>query len=95
MDCKRIVFSGHALRRMFERRIETDDVLHVVVNGEAVAEYPEDSPYPSWLLLGWVRGEAVHVVVARDAADAVCIVVTVYQPDPGLWEPDFRVRRMS
>lgn len=38
MDCKRVVFSGHAIQRMFERAISRDDVLAVIAQGETIAE---------------------------------------------------------
>jgi hypothetical protein len=50
MDCARVVFSGHAIARMFERGIERDEVLAVVATGETIADYPEDRPYASELL---------------------------------------------
>ena len=36
---------------------------------------------------------ALHVVVADNAPDDETIVVTVYEPDPALWQPGFRRRR--
>ena len=35
--CKEFAFSGHALRRMFERGINTDQVTGAVRNGEVIA----------------------------------------------------------
>ena len=93
MNCARLVFSGHAIQRMFERAIGRDNVREAVARGEAIAEYPEDSPYPSRLILGWVNGKPIHVVVAVDRATAACIVITVYQPQPDWWMNDFRTRR--
>jgi hypothetical protein len=93
MDCSEIVFSGHAVRRMFDRQISTATVTSVIRLGEAIAEYPEDVPYPSVLVLGFVEGKPVHVVVARDPNDRRCYVITAYIPDPRLWGPDFRTRR--
>ena len=93
MDCDTTVFSGHALRRMFERAISRDAVLRVVRQGETIANYPADQPYPSRLLLGFVSQRAIHVVVAEDPDARTCYVVTAYDPDPALWEPDFRRRK--
>jgi hypothetical protein len=93
MDCNRIMFTGHALRRMFERHIGRSEVVNTVRFGETFAEYPDDDPYPSFLILGFVRGRALHVVAAQDPASATCYVVTAYFPDPGVWEDDFRTRR--
>lgn len=93
MSCAEISLSGHAIRRMFERGLEMDSVLQVVTSGEVVASYPEDQPYPSDLQLGYVRDEAVHVVVAREPESRQCFVVTAYYPDRARWSDDFRTRR--
>lgn len=93
MDCEAIRFSRHAIERMFKREIPPDAVRRVVVQGEVVADYPEDIPYPSVLILGFQDGRPIHVVVARDAQSGICHIVTVYQPDPRLWMADFKTRR--
>lgn len=93
MDCAEVVFSGHAIRRMFERALGRDAILDVVRGGEVIAEYPDDNPYPSWLVLGFVAGEPAHVVVARDPQTRTCFVVTAYRPDPAMWADDFKKRR--
>lgn len=92
MDCKRVVFSGHAVQRMFERGIGRDDVLAVIAQGETIAEYADDKPYPSRLLLGAVGAKPLHVIVE---AAALCIVVTVYEPTLERWSGDFRTRKMK
>jgi hypothetical protein len=93
MRCDQIVFSGHAVRRMFERRIGKEEVSAAVASGEVLAEYPDDVPFPSVLLLATVSGRALHLVVAEDASNRTCYIVTVYPPDPALWNPDFKTRR--
>ena len=95
MRCDQITVSGHAVRRMFERRINRDEVREVVASGEVIAEYPEDLPFPSILLLAIVRGRALHVVVAEDVATHTCYIVTVYPPDSALWDSDFKTRKSS
>jgi hypothetical protein len=40
---------------MFQRGVRPDAVNAVVSGGETVADYPDDSPYPSRLLLGFVE----------------------------------------
>ncbi|MBA4181875.1 MAG: hypothetical protein C0506_14890 [Anaerolinea sp.] len=92
MDCGEIVFSGHILRRMFERRIEFDDVLAVIRSGEVIEDYADDLPFPSALVLGQRDLRPLHVVVARDPATRRCVAVTVYEPDWDEWSPDFRRR---
>lgn len=93
MECAGVMFSGHALRRMFERKIGRVTVSTVIRIGETIVDYPDDRPYPSRLLLGWAGGEPIHVVVAQDPGNGMCYVITVYVPDAGLWRDDFRTRR--
>ena len=93
LDCSSITFSGHAVSRMFERNIRRADVIAAIENGEIIRSYPDDSPYPSYLLL-WKESEQVlHIVLARDPQTEACYVVTVYRPSPALWSPDYRNRR--
>jgi hypothetical protein len=49
---RRLVFRVHALRRMFERHISVEDVEDVSQHGEMIENYPDDTPYPSRLMLG-------------------------------------------
>lgn len=93
MDCSRFIFSSHALRRMFEREIDRDAIIEVVNLGVIIESYPNDSPYPSVLFLGFIKEMPLHVVVARNPSTRECIVVTVYIPDSTIWERDFRSRR--
>ena len=93
MRCGRVVFSGHAVRRMFERRIERDTVVAALASGEVIAEYPEDLPLPSVLLLCITEDRPLHIVVAEDAESNTCYIVTAYPPDPAIWNPDFKTRR--
>ena len=93
MNCGNVVFSGHAVRKMFERRLSHDAVLAVVASGQIILDYPDDRPHPSALILGFPDGRPVHVVAALDSARNECIVVTAYWPDPALWQDDFKTRR--
>lgn len=95
MKCDKIVFSGHAFRRMFERDIGEDDVIQAIQLGKVIADYPDDSPYPSCLILGNIKGRPLHVVVAKEEDENTCHVVTVYSPDPAIWSEDFKTRRTT
>ena len=88
-----VKFSGHAIRRMFERSITKPDIAAVIRSGEVIEDYPGDKPFPSRLLLGFVEERPLHVVVARDQVTHTLHVVTVYYPNPALWSDDFRKRR--
>ena len=78
---------------MFARNITEKDVAAVIQSGEVIRRYADDKPYPSRLILGWIGTRPIHVVAADNHADGETIVVTVYEPDPGLWEDDFRSKR--
>ncbi len=89
----KVTYRVHAVRRMFERAITEEDVRKVLDEGEEIAGYPDDNPYPSRLLLGWRGERPLHVVAAYNAQDDETIVITVYEPDPTLWEDGFKRRR--
>lgn len=93
MDCGRTLLSGHAIQPIFMRALAQADILQVIQSGDVIEDYPHDTPYPSYLMLGFVHGSPLHVVVAKDDARGLCIVVTVYIPHPDRWSADFRRRR--
>lgn len=78
---------------MLTRGISPDDVKKVMAKGELIEEYPNDSPFPSLLLLDFIDQQPIHVVVAHDTDYVVCIVVTVYKPDLNRWQDGFKCRR--
>jgi hypothetical protein len=88
----KITYRTHALVRMFQRRIQAEDVRAVLTGGETIEDYPEDFPYPSRLVLGWRGQRPLHVVAAYNAAENDTIVITIYEPDPAQWSADFRRR---
>ena len=89
-------FTDHARREMQAEplgSIGVAEVLEVLEAGEIIEEYPDDTPYPSCLVLGRTRGgRALHVVCAPVPAEGRLIIVTTYQPDPTRWDPEFRLR---
>jgi len=93
MDCVEVRFSKHAVSRMFERSFSRDDVLTAILQGRVIADYLDDRPYPSRLLLAYLGTRPIHVVVAQDPESRICFVVTAYPPDPILWSADFTTRR--
>ena len=88
----KLIFRVHAIQKMFEREITTDDVKYVIDEGEVIREYLDDKPFPSRLMLGWRGKRPIHVVAADDDHDQT-IIVTAYEPDPQLWESDFRSKK--
>lgn len=93
MEGWQVKFTGHAVRRMFERRISRPDVTGVLRSGEVIEGYPNDRPFPSQLLLGFVEGRPLHVAAARDQATRMVHVIAAYEPDRLLWSDDYRKRR--
>ncbi len=56
-----------------------------------IKEYPDDTPYPSKLYLGFSNSRPIHVVFS-ELAD-MYIIISAYQPDIDIWEPDFKRRK--
>ncbi|MFQ5773903.1 MAG: DUF4258 domain-containing protein [Kiloniellaceae bacterium] len=71
------------------------EVRHVLETGEDIETYPDDTPYPSRLVLGWIGARPLHVVAADNAEAGETVVITVYEPDPASWNRDFRRRKQS
>lgn len=80
---------------MFERAVSPALVLRIISEGEVIASYPDDLPFPSVLLLGFDAQRPLHLVFARDPKSGLCFVVTVYLPDPDAWSADFKTRRRT
>ncbi len=77
---------------MDERDIPEDDVYLVADTGEAIRNYPDDRPYQSELILGWVGEMPLHIVLAYNEPADEFIVVTAYYPDRYSRQSNFRER---
>ncbi|SMP86928.1 protein of unknown function [Epsilonproteobacteria bacterium SCGC AD-308-P11] len=86
------IYRLHAIERMFERDISEIEVKDAVLNGTTIEEYADDKPYPSFLCLKHTDNKVIHVVYAVDK-DNSFIVITVYEPDPAIWNDDFKTKR--
>ena len=91
-EAGKIIFRTHAIQRMFQRRVDEKDVRSVLETGEIIEVYPDDTPYPSRLILGWLESRPLHVVAADNIADNETIVITVYEPEQDKWSPNFKRR---
>ena len=89
----RFEWRQHVLQRLAERGIRQAAVLEVLRAGARIEDYPENTPYPSALFLGWVDGKPLHVVVALDAQSQWAYIITAYEPDLEHFEPDYRTRK--
>lgn len=56
-------------------------------------DYPDDTPYPSRLILGFDGERPLHVVSAYNAENDTEYVITVYEPDVQKWSNNFTERR--
>lgn len=80
---------------MFQRGIGDDELRKALTTGKTIAEYPEDKPYPSKLILGWRGTSPLHIVIADNAEEEETIVITVHEPDEEQWESNFEKRRQQ
>jgi len=80
---------------MLERQIAVEEVEAVLGAGEVIEDYPNDTPFPSRLVLGWTGSRPLHVVIASNLRENEDIVITVYEPESAQWQPDFRRRRVQ
>lgn len=87
----KFIYRKHAVERMAQRHVTTGEVRTVITAGETIENYPDDTPYPSRLVLGWCEGRPFHVV-ADDSDEDRAVIITVYEPDPDRWSEDFRDR---
>ena len=95
MEFRNVEFRLHAVERMFERGISTDDVRRVIQAGKIIEDYPNDTPFPSCLVLGYARNKPLHVVIATDKETSRAIIITVYEPDLNQWESGFERRKRT
>ena len=87
----KIVWRGHALKRMMERDISREAVKTAIQDCTIVEKYPDDFPFPSFLLLGYYVKMPLHVVCSMNQD---CLwIITVYRPNESKWEKDFQTRR--
>ncbi len=93
----RAFYTSHARHEMlYEERgsIVEQEIFEAVADGQVIESYPDDTPYPSFLILGFTTARRpLHAVCAYNEQEDMAIVVTIYEPDPALWER-FRRRRV-
>ena len=89
----KLVFRVHAIQRMAQRGIAVSDVRQILQSGEIIEEYPDDAPYPSRLVLGFINSRPIHVITADIPDSSEMIVITTYEPDESQWDELFRTRK--
>lgn len=88
-----LIFSSHAIQRMFMRQITQEEVKTVIAYGEIINNYSDDQPFPSYLLLDFVGDKPIHVVFSYDRETETGYVITAYIPDPDIWQSNFKTKR--
>lgn len=88
-------FSRHAVDQSILRSIRVYELEEAILNNsEIIEDYPDDKYGPSCLVLGFTTaGRPLHIQCSYPARHLVKIV-TIYEPEPGLWV-DFRTRRRN
>jgi hypothetical protein len=82
----------NATQRLIQRNIKRKDVIHTLLNGEIIEEYPKDLPYPSCLILGHdTNYNPQHVVCS--VGQGFLWIITVYKPDIKKWQKDLKTRK--
>jgi len=77
---------------MFKRGIRTEEIEAVLVSGQVIKEYPDDKPYPSFLMLGFSSNRPLHIVASTDKS-VNCNIITTYEPDAALWDKNFSIKK--
>lgn len=89
----KILWQKHALQRLLERSISRVEVTQVLAKGERIENYPQDTPWPSALFLGWTGERPLHVVAAHDPANEIVAIITAYDPSEEYFEVDWKTRK--
>lgn len=83
----------HAVKRIFERGISRICVSEIITTGEIIESYPDDTPFPSCLIMGRYQGRPFHVVVGINMQEKTIHVITVYEPLAENWDHEYRRRK--
>ncbi len=92
----RLLWTYHATMRLRKRGISRQMVVESVDTYEVIESYAQSkaSRYlPSCLVRAEYHGEPFHALFALDRESNYVRVITVYYPDPQIWEEGFRRRK--
>ena len=92
-----ILISGHAYDEMLNEEfgfIQVIEIKEALLNGEIIEHNPESKPYPSCLVLGWLKtGDPLHVKCSTGTIEPKLRIVTVYEPSDEEWKSDYKTRK--
>lgn len=87
IQSNRVRISDHADEEAEADHLTFDDIYFSVLNGEIIEDYHDDKPYPSCLIFGKTFGDdPVHSVWAFNNKNKWAVIITVYRPDPEIWD---------
>src|SRR5712692_10679375 len=78
-------YSSHAEGRMVERSVTDAHVKATILTGQVLETYTDDARGWSYLVLGFPRGQPLHVQVGYNRYRGLAIIITVYVPEPPRW----------
>ena len=91
-----IKWAKHCLERMQERDISINDVESCLHTGEIIEDYPNDHPFPSYLIMGYrASNDIIHVVCAPNDIGTELWLITAYIPTQKKWMDDFKTRKVE
>lgn len=93
----RVRWKVHSIQRRMQRLPFTlQQIEQSLADCEVIEDYPHlHRPLPDCLVLSFINGRPIHVVVAIDETHQQIFIITVYQPDPGVWTNDWKTRRKN
>jgi hypothetical protein len=78
---------------MFQRNIDEEDVIEILLHGDIIERYQDDYPFPSVLINGEsATGRPIHIVVGIEISEKRLYIITVYEPDIKKWTDSFSRR---
>ena len=77
----KITIRRHAFEQMYTRKISEEEIEEIIKTGEIIESYPDDYPFPSYLICGTSGSRLLHVVAAFNEEEDEIIIITSYEPD--------------
>jgi Domain of unknown function (DUF4258) len=86
-------FSKHAVDKLLLRGIRIQEIREAVASGQLIEDYPDDKYGASCLVAGVTNtNRPIHIQCSYPSGSLIKII-TVYEPDPELWNSNFTQRR--
>lgn len=88
----RIIISIHAQERLRQRGIKQKDIRNCIMTGEIIEQYPDDFPFPSCLIFGYMCNNKILHVVASNEGN-MSRIITAYFPNADKFHDDLKTRK--